>query len=229
MTPRTFLKKLIARRVLPRRAWSEVLLTFDDGPHPEGTPAILEVLRQFSARAVFFVVGSRVPRAPQMLKLILDEGHLLGNHSFAHPLGRQFGLAECRKDLEHCQQVVRELTGIRPTLFRPPLGHISFASMVAPRLSGLTPVLWSIDADDWRLRHTQEVATAAKRLTQQLSGRHLNDIVLLHDERTLTAELLQIVLPDLLRRGVSLQPELFFGSSRGADSRHANRSVRDDG
>lgn len=211
MTARSIVKQLLARQTLPRGDREEVLLTFDDGPHPEGTPAVLEVLRRFSARAVFFVVGSRVPRAPEMLKRVVDEGHLLGNHSFAHPLDQQFGLAECRKDLDRCQQVVYELAGVRPTLFRPPLGHVSLASMVAPRLSGLEPILWSVDSDDWRLRRTGEVADAATRLTRQLSGRRLRDIVLFHDERTFTAELLEVVLPELAGRGVSIRPELFFG------------------
>jgi peptidoglycan/xylan/chitin deacetylase (PgdA/CDA1 family) len=191
-----------------------VLLTFDDGPHPEGTPAVLEVLREFSARAIFFVVGSRVPRAPEMLRRVLDEGHLLGNHSFAHPLERQLGLLECRRDLERCQKVIEERTGVRPTMFRPPLGHISIASMVAPRLSGLTPMLWSVDSDDWRLRHTSEVPAAAARLLQQFPARALREIVLFHDERTFTADLLRMVLPELVARGVSFRPKRVFGNDR---------------
>ena len=180
-----------------------------------GTAAILDVLRRFSARAIFFVVGSRVHRAPEMLARVVAEGHLLGNHSFAHPLGRQFGLQECRRDIDQCQAMIQSLVGFRPTLFRPPLGRLSLASTVAPRLAGLEPMLWSVDADDWRLRHPAEVPAAAERLLNQLSARPLHDIVLLHDERVLTAQLLEIVLPRLVQRNVNLRPALPFVATAG--------------
>ena len=94
---------------LPPGDRDSVLLTFDDGPHPEGTPAVLEVLQRYGARAVFFVVGSRVPRAPEMLQRIAAAGHVLGNHSHAHPLGRQFGLRDYRRDIDACQRIWTKL------------------------------------------------------------------------------------------------------------------------
>lgn len=200
------LKSALATVYLPQASHDAVLLTFDDGPHPEGTPAVLDVLRRYSARAVFFVVGSRVARAPGLLRRILDEGHVLGNHSFAHPLDRQFRLGPYRRDLEACQDLVMRQAGVKPILFRPPLGHVSFASMVAPRLSGLTPMLWSVDSDDWRLRSRADIQPAAARLLQSLSTPGLREIVLLHDEKPFTAELLEQVLPALVARGVDLRP-----------------------
>jgi peptidoglycan/xylan/chitin deacetylase (PgdA/CDA1 family) len=207
MSLRSRLKSLAVRQTLPASVDS-VLLTFDDGPHPEGTPAVLDVLRRFDARAVFFVVGHRIPRAPEMLRPILDEGHTLGNHSFAHPLDRQFGMRKYIRDVTQCQDVIADLTGVRPTLFRPPLGHLSPASIVGPRLLGLRPVLWSIDSGDWQLRTPEDVAGPADRLRAALSNRPLREIVLLHDERTLTARLLERVLPDLVSRGVDLRPDV---------------------
>jgi peptidoglycan/xylan/chitin deacetylase (PgdA/CDA1 family) len=205
---RSFVKHRLATSFLPRTDRDAVLLTFDDGPHPEGTPAVLEVLRRHAARAVFFVVGSRVHRAPAMLKRIVDEGHVIGNHSFAHPLGRQFGLVRYRHDVEECQAIVERWAGCRPALFRPPLGHLSFASLIAPRLVGLSPLLWSVDSDDWELRASSDVPVAAARLLQKLSGRPLHDIVLFHDEKRLTAELLQSILPVLASRSVDLRPSI---------------------
>ena len=204
---RLAVKELLAACTLPRTGRDAVLLTFDDGPHPEGTPAVLEVLRRYHARAVFFVVGSRVSRAPELLKRIVDDGHVLGNHSFAHPLDRQLGLFEYRRDLERCQSIVEQLTGTRPTLFRPPLGHLSAASVIMPRLMGLRPVLWSLDSEDWQLKSPSDVAPAAQRLLAALSGRRLHDIVLLHDEQVRTAALLEIALPALVSRGVDLRPD----------------------
>jgi peptidoglycan-N-acetylglucosamine deacetylase len=215
MNLRAVVKRGLARHALPRENRDAVLLTFDDGPHPEGTAAILDVLRRFSARAIFFVVGSRVHRAPEMLTRVIAEGHVIGNHSFAHPLGRQLGLRACRRDINQCQALIQSLTSRRPTLFRPPLGRLSLASVLAPRLAGLEPVLWSVDADDWRLRHLAEVPAAAERLLDELSGRPLHDIVLLHDERVLTARLLEIVLPRLVDRNVNLRPTLPFAATTG--------------
>jgi peptidoglycan/xylan/chitin deacetylase (PgdA/CDA1 family) len=211
---RAWLKDFVVTQRLPQAQRDAVLLTFDDGPHPEATPGVLEVLRKYSARAVFFIVGSRVRRAPHMLRRILDEGHILGNHSFAHPLDRQFGLAAYRRDVESCQDLVMQSVGCRPVLFRPPLGHTSPASLIAPRLAGLTPMLWSVDSEDWRLRRAEDVPAAARRLGQQLSGRPLREIVLLHDERQFTVQLLELVLPDLVSRRVDLRPSL-----RGIDDR----------
>jgi peptidoglycan/xylan/chitin deacetylase (PgdA/CDA1 family) len=201
-------KQCVAIERLPADRRDSVLLTFDDGPHPEGTPAVLDVLERYGARAVFFIVGSRVARAPEMLRRIAAAGHVLGNHSHAHPLGRQFGLRACRRDIDACQQIVHELAGRRPRLFRPPLGHLSAASVIAPRLSGLIPMLWSVDSHDWTLRTAEAVAPAAERLLQALSVRPLRHIVLCHDETRLTAELLDRVLPKLVARDVNLRPTI---------------------
>ena len=162
------------------------------------------------------MVGSRVSRAPDLLKKIVDEGHVLGNHSFAHPLDRQLGIFQYRQDLERCQSIVERLTGVRPTLFRPPLGHLSPTSVLIPRFMGLTPVLWSLDADDWRLETSSDTAVAAQRLLAALSGRRLHDIVLLHDEKVRTAELLEIILPVLSSRDVDLRPVLPAGVNGAA-------------
>lgn len=208
MTWRTAVRRSMARHRLPPRADNAVLLTFDDGPHPDGTPAVLDVLRRYGARGVFFIVGSRVPRAPEILRRIVDEGHVLGNHSHAHPLGPQLGLAACRRDLDECQRVVESLSGCRPRLFRPPLGRLSPASLIAPRLAGLTPVFWSVDSDDWRLRSAADVPAAADRLLVRLASPRLREIVLFHDEKPLTAALLHLVLPALVARNVDLRPDL---------------------
>ena len=86
-----------------------VLLTFDDGPHPESTPVVLELLKQYNARAIFFVVGARIQRAPHLLKIILDEGHAIGNHSYSHPIEKQFWLAPYLRDLKRVRAPLENL------------------------------------------------------------------------------------------------------------------------
>ena len=204
MNWRLRLKSLISTCFVPGAA-SRLLLTFDDGPHPERTPAVLDALRRHGARAAFFVVGSRIPRAPHMLEQLASEGHLIGNHSFAHPLDKQFNLRDYRSDLLQCQDAVQALTGERPALFRPPLGHLSAASVIAPRLVGLRSMLWSIDSEDWTLRSRDALAGMAERLVHNVSSPRANHIVLFHDDNPFTAELLDLVLPELASRNLDLK------------------------
>jgi peptidoglycan/xylan/chitin deacetylase (PgdA/CDA1 family) len=202
---RAQLRGLLATQNIARSGHDSVLLTFDDGPHPEGTPRILEALHRYQARAVFFVVGSRIKRAPHLLRRILDEGHLLGNHSHDHVSSRSLGLRLYLDDVRRCQEAIHSLTGIRPVLFRPPLGELSPCTIAAPRLLGLQCVLWSIDTDDWRIRDGNDLSVCAQRLRRRLSGRDLHEIVLMHDEQPWSGMLLDHVLPALVERGVDLR------------------------
>ena len=203
-------KQSLAWVSLGRRASNAVLLTFDDGPHPESTPAVLSLLRRYNARAIFFVVGQRIPRAPHLLERILEEGHALGNHSYSHPAASRPPLGPYLKDLARCQREVERLTGERPRFFRPPLGRLSFSSLVAPRLLGLKTVLWSVDAYDWDLKSGEEAREAAARLGERVAapGERPGDIVLMHDDHRYTGEILEAVLPRLAARGCDLHSAL---------------------
>jgi peptidoglycan/xylan/chitin deacetylase (PgdA/CDA1 family) len=211
-------KSLLAFCRVQRRLNADrgLLLTFDDGPHPEVTPAVLDLLAEYDAKAVFFVVGNRIPRAPHVLQRILAEGHVIGNHTFFHPLDHIPGFAEYYRDIKECQTLLESLTGRRPQLFRPPLGSITFASLVAPRLAGLRTLLWSIDVDDWTLRRDSDAAAAGNRLAE-LAGS--GDIVLLHDDNPSVVSLLKTALPKLKARALSLHEAI--GQLRGTDCRHA--------
>ena len=169
-----------AKNLLPRwlfiqslreSAGESVLLTFDDGPHPTATPEILDTLRAHGAKAVFFVVGSRIHRAPHLLSRILDEGHILGNHGFDHPLTYSMRYRAYLADLVRCQNEVHDHCGRYPRLHRPPLGTVSLASAFAPRSLGLSSVLWSLSSEDWRfsssddaLAHVAELLPAIRPL-----------------------------------------------------------------
>jgi peptidoglycan-N-acetylglucosamine deacetylase len=190
---------------LDGRLGDSVLLTFDDGPHPDVTPAVLRLLKEYNARAIFFVVGARLQRAPQLLKRILDDGHALGNHSYLHPNERQPWLGPYVKDLARCQESIKEITGKRPTLFRPPLGTFSPTALIAPRMLGLTTVLWSVDACDWGLKNREDAEEAAGRLAMKLeTGSSRNDIVLMHDDNPHVVTILETILPRLASLGCDL-------------------------
>lgn len=189
-------------RVLDRGASNAVLLTFDDGPHPEVTVGVLERLRAFNARAVFFVVGNRIVRAPALLARIRDEGHLIGNHSHEHWLGRAPWLRRYTRDLRQCQERIQSLTGEAPKLFRPPLGRVSLVSWAASRAVGLTTIHWTLDSGDWKLRRKEDAVARAEQLSPMVAPR---DIILFHDNNECVLTILDILLPRLAAQGLDLQ------------------------
>jgi len=205
ISPRNRLKQAllsafgVVRHVSPDQG---VLLTFDDGPDPEVTPAVLDLLAQYGAKAVFFIVGNRIPKAPEMLPRILAEGHTIGNHTYRHPLDGTPALPAYFRDVQECQAVLERHTGQRPTLFRPPLGSLTVGSLLAPRLAGLRTMLWSIDVDDWKLRNKPDAIDAGRRLAHLA---HPGDIVLLHDDNRCVVDVLRTALPRLGELGPALE------------------------
>jgi len=186
-----------------------VLLTFDDGPHPQWTPVVLDLLKEYKARAIFFIVGARIQRAPHLLKRILDEGHALGNHSYTHPLEKQHRFGACVRDLLRCQQAIECLTNYRPRFFRPPLGTFSLTTLAAPRLLGLRTVLWSASAYDWGMKSSTDARVRAEALNENLLLKPTrNDIVLMHDDHPYIGEILGSVLPKLAGQGCNLSSAL---------------------
>ena len=208
---RSRIKRLIPRSLaIQRLRWSprpSVLLTFDDGPHPEVTPAVLDRLERYDARAVFFVIGWRARRAPRLLDRIRSEGHVIGNHSHLHragyvlPTARQVSFWKYYRDCARCQTVVARSTGAAPMLFRPPGGRMTPATMMTPRLLGMRSVLWTREVSDWSFRRAEDARAGAVELLRVIAPQ---DIVLLHDDNRCVLELLDRVLPDLRSRGFDL-------------------------
>lgn len=203
ISPLTLIPRSFFIRQLRDQASDRILLTFDDGPHPETTPAVLQVLKRYGAIALFFVVGNRIHRAPWALQQIIDDGHLIGNHSYAHPLGPQMAYPHYLKDLQRCQEEILQHVDVRPQFHRPPLGNVSFASVFAPKRLGLRSVLWSYSSEDWRFRSDKEAVESVERIANNVQPR---DILLFHDERLHTVVALERLLPQLLSRGIRFDP-----------------------
>jgi peptidoglycan-N-acetylglucosamine deacetylase len=153
-----------------------VALTFDDGPHPEGTPAVLEALARENARATFFVVGEQVQRRPALVAEIVAAGHLVAVHGYHHRLQLRLGGGEVRADIERGIEVVRDAIGIDVAWHRPPYGVYSPAGLKFVRESGMRPLLWSRWGKDWRKFTTP--ARIAARATREIGA---GDVILLHD------------------------------------------------
>jgi peptidoglycan-N-acetylglucosamine deacetylase len=198
------LKSIVDRIFLRRRsirAGHAVLLTFDDGPDPIVTPQVLERLNAYNARAIFFIVGNRIPKAPELVPKILAAGHLLGNHSYSHWLEKEPGPVAYFRDVKRCQNRLRELTGQTPRLYRAPLGRSSVSSLVVPPLLGLRQVLWSQDEGDWMLRNRDDADALGRRLAAKIKS---GDIVLLHDDNPYVIAVLDALLPQLKHLGFDL-------------------------
>jgi peptidoglycan/xylan/chitin deacetylase (PgdA/CDA1 family) len=153
-----------------------VLLTFDDGPHPEGTPAILSELDRVGASAAFFVSGEQVERYPELVSEIVAAGHDLGLHGYRHRTRLQWSRRLLVDDTRRARAAVRDAAGIEPRLYRPPYGVFSLAGLRLIRELGLEPLLWSKWGRDWERGATPE--TIANRATAGLGP---GDVVLLHD------------------------------------------------
>jgi peptidoglycan/xylan/chitin deacetylase (PgdA/CDA1 family) len=153
-----------------------VALTFDDGPHLEGTPAVLEELDRAGARATFFLVGEQVERLPSLAAEIAAAGHEVALHGFRHRLLLSRTPRALDRDLARANAVIEDATQRSPVCYRPPYGVFSLGALQVVRGRGLEPVLWSRWGCDWRARETPEAI--ARRAT---AGLRAGDVLLLHD------------------------------------------------
>jgi peptidoglycan/xylan/chitin deacetylase (PgdA/CDA1 family) len=182
---------------------SAVAITFDDGPHPEGTPAILEILAAAGASATFFVIGEQVQRRPQLARRILAEGHALALHGHRHRLQLRLTGAQLASDLQRGAAAIEAATGTAVRHHRPPYGIYSAGGLRAAREQGLQPLLWSSWGKDWRKLTTPERIAARVRRALTPGG-----VILLHDadfysarrSHERTAQALPLILAELKSR-----------------------------
>jgi peptidoglycan/xylan/chitin deacetylase (PgdA/CDA1 family) len=182
-----------------------VALTFDDGPHPQGTPRVLELLREAGARATFFLVGEQVVRRPALVAEIVAAGHRVELHCHRHRNALRLGGWEFLDDAERARYAIEEAGGQAIADHRPPYGIYSGAALRAVRRRGWRPVLWSRWGRDWRSDATAE--SIAQRATENVAR---GDVVLLHDADyysapgswARTAAALPIILDVLGTRGL---------------------------
>jgi peptidoglycan/xylan/chitin deacetylase (PgdA/CDA1 family) len=154
----------------------QIFLTFDDGPHPEHTPRLLDVLAELNVKATFFVVGRQVEQHPDIVRRIHAEGHALGNHTYFHFAPTEIGTRDFLREVERCGRLVEEITGQSCELVRPPQGKLTLGKLTGLWRARKAVVLWNVDPKDYS-RHS------SRELCQWFARRALDagDIVLLHD------------------------------------------------
>jgi peptidoglycan/xylan/chitin deacetylase (PgdA/CDA1 family) len=199
-----------ALRIPLRLPCPGAVLTFDDGPHPAGTPAVLDALGVAgSAPATFFLVGEQVVRYPGLAAEIRDAGHEIGLHGYAHRPQLLLTPRQIRDDLERGSAAIAAATGIQPRLYRPPFGIFSLAGLAIVRRLGLVPLLWSRWGRDWAAH-----ASARSIAERVVTGITPGDVVLLHDADHYsapaswrrTADGLRIILATLSERKLDVLP-----------------------
>ena len=173
-----------------------IAMTFDDGPHPQNTPRLLDMLRARNIKATFYVIGQSVNLYPQIVRRTVEEGHEIGNHSHTHRLLSKLSDSEILADLGRCETAIVNAAGIKPRTMRPPYGGLlqKQREMVHSQF-GYPIILWSADPLDWK-RPGPSVVTS--RILAQASA---GGIVLAHDLHGQTVDAMPATLDALLRRG----------------------------
>ena len=153
-----------------------VILTFDDGPHPKWTPMILELLREYEVKAVFFPTGKNMQKHPRIVQRILSSGHMIGNHTWSHRMVLPGFGNLLEKEVSRFDSYVREQFGFSIKLFRPPWGLLSRKySLILTDTFSYKILLWDVDSMDWAYPFT-------RNLTTRLCAATTNEpILLMHD------------------------------------------------
>ena len=176
-----------------------VAITFDDGPDPIQTPKVLQVLKEQQIPACFFCIGHKVQENEELIRQIINEGHLIGNHSFTHtnhfPL---YSLPRMKKDLQACQFALERVTSQKIKLFRPPFGVTNPTIAKAVRILGYTPVGWNIRTLDTQQPSKEKVL---KRIQKRLRP---GSIILLHDRMPDSDLLLKEILNLIKKQGYTV-------------------------
>jgi peptidoglycan-N-acetylglucosamine deacetylase len=150
-------------------------LTYDDGPNDPHTLRLLEVLARHEVRATFFLIGRYVRRRPDIVREILRAGHVIGNHTFTHPLLIFQSEVEIRRQIDECRAALQDAVGESSNLFRPPFGGRRPAVLRIARELGFAPVMWRVTGYDWNAPPAEVIE---KRVVRQVRG---GEVILLHD------------------------------------------------
>ena len=195
---------LAVKRVLPvysvEREDPVLSVTFDASWGGDKTLAILDLLDEYDAKATFFLVGIWVDKYPELVKEIAARGHEIGNHSDSHAHFTQISEGQIRQELDACSDKIEALTGVRPTLFRPPYGDYDNKVVNVSRNEGYECVQWSVDSLDWKNRGVSDLVKRATSNVQQ------GDIILFHNDSQYIVEALPQILAYYREQGFSMIP-----------------------
>ncbi|MBA2947025.1 polysaccharide deacetylase family protein [Streptomyces himalayensis] len=175
-----------------------MVLTFDDGPDRRYTPGILSTLRKHDVRAMFFVCGGMAADNKDLLRRMVDDGHVIGNHTWSHPLLTSLSRSGVRDEMDRTSDLIEDTVGERPLWFRAPYGAWNRAAFQLGAELGMEPLAWTVDTLDWTTPGTGTI------VTRVIDGAGPGVVVLSHDaggDRSQSVAALRSYLPDLLDEG----------------------------
>jgi peptidoglycan/xylan/chitin deacetylase (PgdA/CDA1 family) len=153
----------------------QIALTYDDGPNDPHTLKLLAVLAKHNVQATFFMIGRYVQQRPDIARAVAQAGHVIGNHTFTHPLLTFKSASQTRGELVDCRKALQDAIGEHSNLFRPPFGGRRPATLRIARQLGLEPIMWNVTGYDW---NAPPAAVIENKVVRQIRG---GDVILLHD------------------------------------------------
>jgi peptidoglycan-N-acetylglucosamine deacetylase len=187
----SFFYRSVAASVFPSVLWHmndpTVHLTFDDGPHPQATPKVLDILKSRRLTATFFLLGENAAQYPELVQEIKNQGHIVGNHGLTHNSFLLKSSSWQSRQIDETNRIIQQIIGITPRMFRPPFGRFDLGTIKTASSHGQKVVMWDVDSKDFS---TSGIPATVRRVCRQtLPG----SIVLFHDN-----DLTVATLPDYL-------------------------------
>ncbi|MEV5953214.1 polysaccharide deacetylase family protein [Streptomyces sp. NPDC051987] len=183
------------------RSGRRMMLTFDDGPNPNYTPHILDTLARYDVRAMFFLCGECIVVNRELVARMADEGHVVGNHTWTHPLLTTLNRREIRDEMRSTSDAIEDTYGERPQWFRAPYGAWNRAAFQLGAEMDMEPMAWTVDSTDWTEPGTRTIVDTIE------NGAAPGVVVLSHDaggDRSQSVQALREYLPYLLDNGYHL-------------------------
>lgn len=178
-----------------------VALTFDDGPDPQFTPIILDILKNHGAQATFFVIGQKAKTHPQILQRMAAEGHEIGNHSYSHPDFNKLNKDAQLEEIDKTTAIIKRLTGQNPVLLRPPGGYLSYDLVEMTKKRNLTIAYWTYQQDSKDWRNETKASAIARHIIKNIRP---GQIIILHDgcpNGMATAQAVDMIITQLKEEG----------------------------
>jgi peptidoglycan-N-acetylglucosamine deacetylase len=179
-----------------------VAITFDDGPNPVYTPQVLEIFSKAKGKATFFMIGEQMRNHPEVVKLVTDQGHEIGNHTFTHPKLSQLSIHDCLNEIEETEKLIEKMAGRKPVIFRPPYFDYNqdTVSLLQKKRYPMIGAL-NLEAQDWEQPGVEHIVQKSREAVKDGS------ILIFHDgygDRSQTIEAVQLLVSELTLQGYQL-------------------------
>jgi peptidoglycan/xylan/chitin deacetylase (PgdA/CDA1 family) len=194
--------------VLPRRVFMThgpadsraVCLTFDDGPDPELTPRILDLLAEKRVPGTFFVIGRQAEKYPDIVRRMIAEGHVVGNHSYSHPSRTTLSVSQVAAEVVRASEIIASIVGEPPRHYRPPNGKLTARDLLKFWRLGLSTVLWNVDPKDYNKTTADEVLAHFDNRPPEAG-----DLILFHDNHPHAISILPELIATSRKRGLEFK------------------------